>query len=174
MLSRRQKTRYGLIRINLKHKAIIIQAIFLIIVLAAIYFIYPRTSVDVQGNSIQFKSMNANVIILSENPDFSNPRYLDLEEGKNISINLNPGKYYWRASNDLIEGLKKEFTIESEVGMKMEIEENASRLVNVGNVKINVSKTRDGMMVGHIILEPEEGEEVENQQDVKYTGGQND
>ena len=61
-----------------KHIKIIgIQAIFLIAVLIVIYFLYPKTEVNVNENLVDFKSINANVIIISENPDFSNPRYLN-------------------------------------------------------------------------------------------------
>jgi len=141
-------------------KIIALQIIFLLGVSLLVYFLYPRTGVEVSGTVVKFSSINANVIILSENPDFSNPRYLDFEDRKNISFSLKPGTYYWKASNGYIEGLKKEFTINSEVGMKVDVEENGTRLANIGNVKLNVSKNSDGMMVGHIILEPSEEEDI--------------
>ena len=115
-------------------------------------------------------SINANAIILSENSDFSNPRYLDLSERKNISFNLKPGKYYWKADNFIIEGLKKEFTIESEVGLNINRVENRTDLVNIGNVKINITKDDEGIIVGHVILGPEESEKIEDSGE--YTGRQ--
>jgi hypothetical protein len=142
-------------------KIIAMQIIFLLGVSLIVYFLYPRTGVEISGTVVRFNSINANVIILSENLDFSNPRYLDFEERKNISFSLKPGTYYWKASNGYIEGLKKEFTIDSEVGMKIDVEENSTKLANIGNVKLNVSKNSQGMMVGHIILEPSEEEEIE-------------
>ena len=152
-----------------KHLKIIIgQIIFLAVVITAVYFLYPRTEISIQEDVVRFNPINAKVIIFSENPDFSNPRYLEINE--EVSLNLKPGTYYWKASNDLIEGFKNKFTIESEVSMKVDVSENKSDLVNVGNVKINVSKTKNGVMVGHIILEPEESEEIENSG--KYTGRQ--
>lgn len=157
-----------------KHiKIIMVQGIFLAVALIALYLLYPKINVDIDGTLVRFSSINANVVIISENPDFSNPRYLELGERKNITFDLRPGTYYWKASNNLIEGLEKEFTIESEVGMKVDIKEgNESKLVNIGNVKLNVTKNKEGMMVGHIILEPEESEEIENSGE--YTGRQND
>jgi len=143
-------------------KIIAVQMIFLLGVALAVYFLYPRTDVSIDGTVVKFKSINANVIIISENPDFSNPRYLDFEERKNISFSLKPGTYYWKASNGYIEGLKKEFTIDSEVGLKIDVAENGTKLANIGNVKLNVSKNSEGMMVGHIILEPEEEKEIDN------------
>ena len=155
----------------MKHIKIIIgQVIFLALVLAIVYVLYPKTNLEVNGNFVNFRTINANVIIISKNPDFSNPLYIDIE--KNISIELNPGTYYWKSSNDYIESLKNKFTIELEVGMKIESGENESELVNVGNVKINVTKSKEGVMIGHIILEPEQAEEIEDSGE--YTGGQAD
>lgn len=141
-------------------KIIIMQGIILVFVLTAIYFVYPKTEVNVNGNFVNFNSINAKIIIISENPDFSNPRYMDLSERKNISLNLESGKYYWKADNSIIEGLRNEFTIESEVGMEINRNENESELINVGNVKINVTKNDSGALVGHIILEPEQSEKI--------------
>ncbi len=156
-----------------KHiKVIMAQGIFLVLVLTVIYFVYPKTEIIVNGNLVDFNSINANVIIISENPDFSNPRYLDAEKGKKVSFELRPGTYYWKADNGIIEGLENKFTIESEVGLGINKTENETDLVNIGNVKINVTKNKEGVMVGHIILEPEESEKIEDKPEEKYTGRQ--
>ncbi len=157
---------------RMKKYIIIGQALFLVLVLILVYFFYPKTEIDISGNWVKFNSINANAVIISENPDFSNSRYIDLTERKNISFNLEPGTYYWKSDNGVIEGLKNEFTINSEVGMEIEKDENGTSLVNVGNVKINVSKTKEGGMVGHIILEPSDSEEIENKG--VYVGKQGD
>lgn len=157
-------------------KVVILQVIFLVVIGVVLYVLYPRTILDVEGTAVNFKSVNANVIVLSENPDFSNPRYIDVEKGKETEFELYPGTYYWKASNNYIESLKNEFTIESEVGMKInrggKNEEENDSLVNIGNVKINVTKSKEGIMVGHIILEPNEETEIEEGVDEKYTGRQ--
>lgn len=161
-----------------KHmKIILIQAVFLIGILIVLYMLYPKASFELTGDVVNFKAENANLIIISENPDFSNPRYLEIGKDKNVSFNLPPGIYYWKSSNGIVEGLKHEFKIESEVGLKInrnkdENSENESELVNIGNVKINVTKTKEGVMVGHIILEPDESEEITDNPDEKYTGEQ--
>lgn len=155
-----------------KHLKIIIgQGIFLVMVITALYFMYPRAEINVNGNFVKFNSINANVIIISENPDFSNPRYINLNETKNFSFNLSPGKYYWKSDNGVISGFKNEFTIDSKVGLLINRSENESDLVNVGNVKINVTKSEGGIMVGHIILEPDEREGI-NDKNETYTGRQ--
>ncbi len=157
---------------NKQIKIITMQAIFLAVVLIALYLLYPKTSVNVEGDVINVNSINAEVIIISENPDFSNPKFIGLEKNKNVSFNLGPGTYYWKASNNFIEGLKNEFIIESEVGMEIERKENESELVNVGNVKINVTKSEEGVFIGHIILEPNETEKIEDEAEEKYVGRQ--
>ena len=160
-----------------KHIKIIIaaQMIFLIIVASVLYFFYPKTNLNIGGNLVSFNSINANVIVLSENLDFSNPRYIDFERRKSISFALESGTYYWKASNSLIESLKNKFTIDSEVGMRIDREkDNESELVNIGNVKINVTKTKSGTMLGHIILQPNESEKIEDEADDKYIGRQNE
>jgi hypothetical protein len=154
-----------------KHmKIIMAQMIFLVVILSVVYILYPRTEIILNKDFISFNSINANVIIISENPDFSNPKYLDLSERKNISLSLEPGTYYWKSDNGVIQGLKKEFTIESEVGLNINREENKTDLINVGNVKINVTKDDKGTIVGHIILGPEESEKIEDSGE--YTGRQ--
>ena len=146
------------------------QVLFLILVISCIYYFYPRAELDVNKNGVEFNSINANVIIISENPDFSNPRYIDLSERKNMSYNLKPGTYYWKSDNGIIEGIRQEFIIPSEVGMEINNTGNETNLVNVGNVKINVKKNSDGVMVGRIILEPDESEKINDTGE--YTGRQ--
>ena len=155
----------------MKHKWIIVgQAIFLIIVIAIIYILYPKTSTQLNGNIVKFDSVNAKVIIISNNPDFSNPRYIDLSERNNITFDLEPGTYYWKSDNGLIEGISHKFTIDSEVGMNLNDSLNESDLVNIGNVKINVTRNSNGVMVGHIILDPDQSEKVDDSGD--YIGRQ--
>lgn len=152
-------------------KIIIMQVISLAVVVIVLYFLYPKANLDVERNSVNFKSINANVIIFSENPDFSNPKYIEIREKKSLSFNLEPGTYYWKASNNFIEGLQKSFTIPSEVGLGIneEPESENAELVNIGNVKVNVTKSKEGVMVGYIILEPNESEKAEP---AEYTGRQ--
>ena len=148
-------------RQNKTHKIFIVAQIVFVVVLVGIIFVfYPRANLALEGNTVNFKSVNANVIILSANPDFSNPRYIDIEQ--NVSFNLRVGKYYWKASNGVIESLSKEFEIESEVGLSIIEKDDNYELQNVGNVRVNVTKKEDGSFVGHIILEPDESSEIEN------------
>jgi len=152
---------------NQHMKIIIGQVIFIVLALALVFMLYPKTSMGVNGNAVSFNSGNADVIIISENPDFSNPRYLDFGNESNLSFSRKP-------ANNFILGMAKKFTIESGVGMKIEKQGNESDLVNAGDVKINVTKTKEGITIGYIILEPEEGEMIEDSGDINYTGRQED
>ena len=153
----------------MSHKLFVIgQFIFVALFLAGIFMFYPRAHVDVNGNTVNIESINAHVIIISINPDFSNPRYVDVAD--NVSFNLRPGTYYWKASNGVLESLSNEFEIESEVGLQILDKGNEKELKNVGNVKVNVTKNKDGTFVGHIILEPDQEEEIEGGE---YVGRQN-
>ena len=84
-----------------------------------------------------------------------------MNERDKISFNLKPGKYYWKANNQILSGFKNYFEIKSEVGMKINRDDEAE-LENIGNVKINVNKNNEGIMIGHIILEPDETEKIED------------
>jgi len=154
---------------KINKKIVVIEMIFLAVLLSSVYFIYPKVDFEVTGNSVMFDSANTEFIIISENPDFSNPRYIDLTTNKNALFELAPGTYYWKASNNFISGWERQFTIDSEVGMAIENES----LINAGNVKINVTK-EGGKLVGNIILDPDEKEEVEDKPGVKYTGRQDE
>ena len=155
----------------MRHKIFIVaQVAFILIILGVLLILYPRARLELDGNKVNFNSINANIIILSANPDFSNPRYIDIEE--NISFSLKPGRYYWKAGNGIIESLSKEFEIDSEIGLRILEKNDSYELQNVGNVKVNITKTKDGGFVGHIILEPEESEEIDNTGE--FVGRQND
>jgi hypothetical protein len=154
-------------------KIILVQGIFLVLVLGLIYYMYPRTQVDVKADWVNFNSINAKVIMISENPDLSNPRYIEIEPGKKLSYELYPGTYYYKSDNGIIQGLKNEFKIDSRVGLNLKDKGNQSDLVNVGNVRINVTRARNGMMVGHIILEDGGEEAIENlEKNEEYIGRQ--
>lgn len=155
----------------MRHKLfIIVQLILVAVVLVGIFVLYPRASLELSGNTVRFSAGNAKLIVLSNSPDFSNPRYIDLDG--NVTFNLKPGTYYWKASNGIIEGFVDEFRIESEIGLQILEKNDSYELKNVGDVKINVTRTSDGRFVGRIILEPEQAEEIENEG--VYTGRQDE
>lgn len=152
------------------NKFILAQLALLLVVAIAIFAIYPRADFSLNGNQVAFRPISANVIVLSESPDFSNPRYLDIEE--DVLLRLEPGKYYWKADNGLIEGFGNEFVIDSEVGLELVDGEDGKVIKNVGDVLLKVEETEDGGFVGHVSLSPNEEREVSGKG--LYKGGQAD
>ena len=154
--------------IKMENRTIIItQVVFLVLVITLIYIFYPKIEYDVNGNIIRFNSINSNVVIFSENPDFSNPRYVNFEE-KEVYVKLEPGKYYWKASNNFIKGFENEIEIDSEVGLGINRNDSNVEVQNIGNVKINITRTDEWIVVGQIILDPLESEKIEDKG--QYTG----
>jgi len=145
-------------------KFIIVQIAFILIVGSMIYVMYPNVELSVTGNVVGIDSVNTNAIILSKNPDFSNARYIRLDELEDSSFEIESGEYYVRGSNRLIKGFQKKILIESEVGLGI----NNSKLINIGNVKLNVTE-EEGQLVGHIVLGPGVEELIE---DNKFIGRQ--
>ena len=150
-------------------KIIMLQVLMLLVIAMALFLLYPRAEVSVSGNVVRF-SGNADIIVISENPDFTNPRFIDLSEFNEVVLNLKPGIYYWKPDNGIIEGFSDSFVIDSEVGLLINRTDNETDLVNVGNVKIKIEKSEGGVTVGRIILEPEQSEIIEDSG--IYKGGQ--
>ena len=154
-------------QIKMKNKIIIGELVFLILIITAIYVFYPKVDYDINGEVIRFNSINSDVVIFSESPDFSNPRYINFENEETY-VRLDPGKYYWKAANNFVKGFKNEIEIDSEVGLEIDRDDEDAEIKNIGNVKINITKTDDGITIGHIILDPLESEKIE---DIgEYTG----
>ncbi|MBR9706259.1 hypothetical protein GOV14_04440 [Candidatus Pacearchaeota archaeon] len=148
-------------------KLVISQLLFVVLALSFVFFMYPRTSYVVSGNVVLFDSGNVNVIMISKDSGFANPIYYDLTESGRIR--LDPGHYYWKPINGFIKGFAGEFEIDSNAALSLDRGENETSLVNVGNVKLNVTK-QGTSLVGHIVLDPSDSDVVEDKG--VYTGGQ--
>lgn len=141
---------------RLNKKLLLAQLIFLILAFVLIFIFYPKAELDVNGSFVRFNSINSNVIVISDNPEFLNPRYIDFKDANNFSVKLNPGKYYYKSYNNLLESFDNEFEIDSVVGLDLDEYEKDRELINVGNVKINVTKNSKGELIGNIELVPDE------------------
>lgn len=142
-------------------KIVGLQLVVLLVITVAIFMLYPRVDYSINNNFLHFNSINAHVIMISKSPDFNDTRYIDLREVKNVSINLEPGKYYFKPYNSFIEGNTKEVEIDSFVSLGLKEKGENDTLVNLGNVKLNVSKGKNGKLVGRVILDPEQFEEID-------------
>ena len=139
-----------------------IQVLLLAVLFLGIFMLYPRVDYSLNNNFLHFSSINANVIMISKSPDFNDTRYIDLRSVDDVSINLEPGKYYWKPYNSFIEGRVKEIEIDPFVTLGINDDGENDTLVNLGNVRLNVTKGKDGKMVGRVILDPEESDTDES------------
>jgi hypothetical protein len=126
-------------------KIVIMQVIILMVIVGGILMFYPRADIGLEGNLVSFDSINANVIEISDNPEFNNSRFLDLRE-ENVSFRLVPGTYYWRAYNGVLEGMVHEFVIS----------ENETENIVTKDAMLKVEKDEKGGFTGKIVLEDEE------------------
>jgi hypothetical protein len=130
------------------------QGIFLAFIFGGIFYFYPRTSMEIEGSKVSFSSVNSNVIIISKNSDFSDSRFLDLKEEKNISFNLEPGRYYWKSSNSVLESFSNEFVLDEH-----ENESEHQEGIITTDVKLKITKDEDGVLTGEVIFKPENEQE---------------
>ncbi|MEN9626397.1 MAG: hypothetical protein RL557_725 [archaeon] len=144
------------------------QIAFIMIVAGALYFVYPHVDYTLSGNVVHFNSENSHILIFSQSPDFSNPKYVNFDEGGYLK--LNAGTYYWKPANSFVTGFSKSFTIDSEAVLELRRDNGDISMKNIGNVKINITKSEGGLMVGHIILEPEQSDITEDTG--TYVGGE--
>mgnify|MGYP001558794460 FL=1 len=137
----------------MKHTHIVIAQIsFLIIVGGLFYYFYPYVNQSIHGNIIFFNSENSQAIIFSKNPDFSNPKYVYFDQ-EEVYVQLEPGTYYWKAANDKLSGFENTIVITSETSLIITSRDNEQILQNIGTVTLNITKNKDGIMIGTIVLE---------------------
>ena len=82
---------------------------------------------------------------------------------------MEPGKYYWKADNGYIKSFVKKFVVDSRVALSADNEE----LMNVGDVKLNITKLKNGSFIGEIYLSPHDSVDI-NVSDVEYRGRQDE
>ena len=105
-------------------------------------------------------SISGNAILIDNSPEFNSAKKLT----KDSTIYLEPGTYYFKESGFLnFKNKIKNFTITSRVVLDL-IENNVSlRIINVGDVPLNL--TRDN--VSYEILEIGEETEIKENQSVE-------
>jgi hypothetical protein len=159
-ISRMSKT------IILAQLAIVVGALMFVILFAP-KTIYPLNNGYYDDSVINFNFRNANIIVVDEDPMFSSPQEIDIREVNITKIRFPPGKYYWKAIG-ILESPVKSFTINSKVGL--EYKEQNSSIVNVGNVKINVSEENSKGISGLAIVDIGIEYPVDPKEDTLYRG----
>ncbi len=143
---------------------------------------YPRNNEIISGNVVGFEFKNADSILIDDNPDFSSPQMVDLNElgeiegeiSEDIKLRFEPGTYYWKAVGNIFESKVRSFIIDSEVGLELKKGEDNSTITNVGNVAVNVSEERSGSISGLVILDVQVEHVVNPENNTIYRGEQYD
>ena len=123
--------------------------------------IAPINNFTTTETSILFSFNRADLILIDDNLDFTSPEKIYVKD--NLVINLKPGVYYWKVQGAL-ESPVREFTIKSEVSLKL-VEKNESvDVVNSGNTRLNVDIYKNGGLTGNVVLGVNEQKEVNGTQ----------
>lgn len=145
-----------------ERKFLLFEGIFLVLALFYVFFInspnsiYPVSGMVISEDNFLFEIENSQKVILADNPNFENAFVLK----EDSEITLPPGEYYWKAVSWLGESETSYFTIESNVALELEEDEDSYQLRNVGNVDVDVNK---GEVVGEFVLTPGQFKDIENE-----------
>ncbi len=111
--------------------------------------IAPLNKYSTTDNGVLFLVKNANVILIDDNPDFTSPNKYFVKNG--TVINLEQGKYYWKAVGVLGSKIRT-LTIKSEASLKLVKVGDNFKVVNNGNVNLNVDVYNGTKLVNRIKL----------------------
>ena len=159
-------------KINLEKKIVIVELIFIVGVLAYLFFstapnqLYPIHGMTIIEPDFNIEIENGEQVLISIDENFTNPIVLD--EGSEIT--LKPGIYYWKVKSKFRESEVKSFVIESNVALDIKEREENYELQNSGNVDLNVTRDKKGITNGFSI-NVGESEEVEKDNS-EYEGEQ--
>jgi hypothetical protein len=159
-------------KLTWEKKMIIAEIILIVGILIYLVFsiapkqIYPLNGMTIIEPNFVFEIENGQKVLLSVYEDFRD--YVVLTESS--EVNLAPGTYYWKVKNNFVESEMRTFTIQSHVGLRIKEGENSSKLINSGNVDVEVEKKADSRVTG-LILGVNEIKEVEKDNST-YEGSQ--
>lgn len=143
---------------NKTMKVLILEVGLFALIVFGLLFLTPKINgVDNQDRITFFKFANAHAILVDDNPDFSSPEQIN--EG---AVKLKPGEYYWKAIGVLGESKVGIFSIDSEVIISMNITSNRTFIINKGNVPVNLTQKKDGVISGNMIIDVNSQEEFSN------------
>lgn len=153
------------IEINKKHKKILLVECLLLVAIVLLLALFTPTKIGVnqkQGSTF-FEFRNAHAILIDDNPEFTSSKKINQDE-----IILEPGKYYWKAIGVLGESKTGNFTIDSEIIINMDTNNNISYIKNKGNVPVNAtSEDRNtGKITGKMVMEKGEKKEIETNENL--------
>ena len=97
--------------------------------------IAPLDEYESVDGEILFLIEKADALLIDDNLEFSSPDEYEIREG--LVINLEPGKYYWRAIGLRASDVRT-LTIRSVVSLELVKVGDGFGVVNAGNVRLNV------------------------------------
>lgn len=127
--------------------------------------IAPLDEYESTEGGILFLVEKADIVLIDDNSDFTSPHKYPVKEG--LEINLEPGKYYWKAIG-VLEGEVRTLTIKSKVSLEfIKIGENFG-VINSGNVRLNVDIYNGTELIDKIKLDVQENSTADGD---KFIGG---
>ncbi len=115
-----------------------------LMVLIALFILWRPGQVQIEGRTVEFDTEG--VVFVDDNKDFTSPEVVMPRH----SVNLTPGKYYWKTEESEV----KSFVLKSRV----EVSKNNGKIKNTGNTKIGVST-----ITGFGVLDVNEKKKVGNE-----------
>ena len=131
--------------------------------------IAPSGRFNTTKGTVLFEFANADKILIDDNANFTSPDEIYAED--NLEVNLKPGHYYWKIVG-LTQSETREFTVESEVNLKMKKQSDGKyELVNSGNSALNVDVYDKGKFTGSVVLDVDESKNVSGTKFIAQSGG---
>ena len=130
--------------------------------------IAPLDEFETTNTSILFSIEKAEVILIDDNPGFTSPEEIRVED--NLVINLKPGIYYWKAVGVLRTEIRT-LTINSEVNLKLKNLGDNYGIVNAGNTRLDVDVYNGTALVKSIKLDIDEEKKVSG---TKFVGSKDE
>jgi len=127
--------------------------------------IAPLNEYESTEGGILFLIKKADTILIDDNSGFTTPDKYFIKEG--LKINLEPGKYYWKAVG-VLPGEIRTLTIKSKVSFELVKVGEDFGVVNSGNVKLNIDIYNGTKLLDKIKLEVGENSTVDGN---KFVGG---
>lgn len=155
----------------IQRTTLVLIAIALVILIVVIGYSSPRIIHPMDGlvttnASVLFSFEKANYLIIDDNTEFSSPEKIYAKD--NLVVNLKPGVYYWKAVGERESEVRK-LAVNSRVDLRVEEKDDTLRVINSGNVALNVSVYNRSNLIGSVIADV--GEPVDMNGD-EYLGRQ--
>lgn len=117
----------------------IIESIFIIGVIGFILASKPVIIAPISGNAIyngelSFKLEGAKNFIIAREKEFINP----IELGREGTIRLPPGTYYWKIKGLIRESQVQNFTVENKVELKLDQKNGVVSIYNIGTDSMEI------------------------------------